>query len=589
MKDFFKMMFASCLGSLIVFGICTFLVISLLVGSIATIISSAESNTTTTMVKPNSVLKLELTKSIYERTPSELNSYLENNQVIGADMVLKAIRMAQTDDKISGMYIKTSEMYNGGWALTEEIRNAIVDFKQSGKFVYAYSDVYSQKAYYLSSVADSIFVNPSGIIDFKGIGAETVFIKDMLDKLNVDVELIRPRNNSFKSAGEMYTMNHMSEANKKQIRSYINNIWQHVSGDIAATRNIPLDKLNNIANNLSAYLPTDAVANGLIDKTAFEHDVLVSIAKNLDRDEPDEINFVKVKSYAESNITPESKNKIAVIYAQGDVLHGRGSDINVYSSNITQALDQAADNDKVKAIVLRVNSPGGAVIASEMMTNAVMRAKEKKPIVVSMSDMAASAGYEISCNATKIVAMPTTITGSIGVFGMYPQVGRMLKNKLGITTDTVLTNRNAAAMSITRPLSAESHNMLVRNVEDFYKTFCMRVARGRNLSVEYVDSIARGRVWTGTQAKELGLVDELGGMDVALRIAAQEAGITNYSIVAYPKQKDAVTELMEMFGEEMAEKTLLIENSNVVKYYKQIEQLSNMEPLQARLPYFIEL
>ena len=411
----------------------------------------------------------------------------------------------------------------------------------------------------------------------------------MLDKLNVDVELIRPRNNSFKSAGEMYTMNHMSEANKKQIRSYINNIWQHVSGDIAATRNIPLDKLNNIANNLSAYLPTDAVANGLIDKTAFEHDVLVSIAKNLDRDEPDEINFVKVKSYAESNITPESKNKIAVIYAQGDVLHGRGSDINVYSSNITQALDQAADNDKVKAIVLRVNSPGGAVIASEMMTNAVMRAKEKKPIVVSMSDMAASAGYEISCNATKIVAMPTTITGSIGVFGMYPQVGRMLKNKLGITTDTVLTNRNAAAMSITRPLSAESHNMLVRNVEDFYKTFCMRVARGRNLSVEYVDSIARGRVWTGTQAKELGLVDELGGMDVALRIAAQEAGITNYSIVAYPKQKDAVTELMEMFGEEMAEKTLPIENSNVVKYYKQIEQLSNMEPLQARLPYFIEL
>ena len=299
----------------------------------------------------------------------------------------------------------------------------------------------------------------------------------------------------------------------------------------------------------------------------------------------DDINFVKAKKYTQSSIDVSS-NKIAVIYAQGDVVQGKGTGVNVYSSVIAKALDDAADNDAVKAIVLRVNSPGGAVVASEIMTNAVIRAKQKKPIVVSMSDVAASAGYEISCNATKIVAMPTTITGSIGVFGIYPQVGRMLKNKLGITTDTILTNRNAAALSINRPLSAESHNMLVRNVEDFYKTFCQRVAKGRNLSVEYVDSIARGRVWTGIQAKELGLVDELGGIDVALRIAAQEAGITNYSIVAYPKQKDAVTELMEMLNTEALEAHL--QNQSIAKYYKQMEQISNMEPLQARLPYFIE-
>ena len=588
MKDFLKMMLASCLSSMIVFGICTFLVISLIIGGVATIISSAEESTVTT-VNPNSVLQLDLTKSIYERTPSELNSYLESNMVIGADVVLKAIHMAKTDDRISGIYLRTSEMYNGGWAITEEIRNALIDFKQSGKFIYSYSEMYSQKAYYLSSIADSIFINPSGMLDFKGIAAETIFIKDMLDKLNVEVELIRPRNNSFKSAGEMYTMNHMSEANKTQIRSYISNIWQHVCTDISTTRNISVDKLNNIANNLSAYLPTDAVKNGLIDKTAFEHDVLTSIANTLGIGDGDidDINFIRTRKYAESTTEPQSKNKIAVIYAQGDVLHGKGTDINVYSSTITKAINDAADNKNVKAIVLRVNSPGGAVIASEIMTDAVIRAKEKKPIVVSMSDVAASAGYEISCYATKIVAMPTTITGSIGVFGVYPQVGRMLKNKLGITTDTILTNRNAAALSINRPLSAESHNVLVRNVEDFYKTFCMRVAIGRNLSVEYVDSIARGRVWTGTQAKELGLVDELGGMDVALRIAAQEAGITNYSIVAYPKQKDAVTELMEMLNEEAMEAKL--QNSSIAKYYKQMEQISNMEPLQARLPYFIEL
>ena len=588
MKDFLKMTLASCLGSMIVFGICTFLVISLIVGVVASAISSTD-DSTTTVIKPNSVLQLDLTKSIYERTPSELNSYLESNMVIGADMVLKAIHMAKTDDRISGIYLRTSEMYNGGWAITEEIRNALIDFKQSGKFIYSYSEMYSQKAYYLSSIADSIFINPSGMLDFKGIAAETIFIKDMLDKLNVEVELIRPRNNSFKSAGEMYTMNHMSEANKTQIRSYVSNIWQHVCTDISTTRNISVDKLNNIANNLSAYLPTDAVKNGLIDKTAFEHDVLTSIANTLGIGDGDidDINFIRTRKYAESTTEPQSKNKIAVIYAQGDVLHGKGTDINVYSSTITKAINDAADNKNVKAIVLRVNSPGGAVIASEIMTDAVIRAKEKKPIVVSMSDVAASAGYEISCYATKIVAMPTTITGSIGVFGVYPQVGRMLKNKLGITTDTILTNRNAAALSINRPLSAESHNVLVRNVEDFYKTFCMRVAIGRNLSVEYVDSIARGRVWTGTQAKELGLVDELGGMDVALRIAAQEAGITNYSIVAYPKQKDAVTELMEMLNEEAMEAKL--QNSSIAKYYKQIEQLSNMEPLQARLPYFIEL
>ena len=585
MKDFFKMMLASCLSNLIILGVGVFVFVALIVGSVATMVSSGE-NTDMLVVKENSVLELDLNKSIYERTPNELDAYLEGNQVLGADVLLKSIRMAKDDDNISGIYLKMSALYNAGWALTEEIRSAIVDFKESGKFVYSYADTYSQKGYYLASVADSVFINPSGMLDFKGIAAETLFIKDLLDKLNVKVKLIRPRSNAFKSAGEMYTMTQMSQANKTQVRTYIESIWNHVVADMSAVRGISVDRLNAIADNLEAYLPADALKNGLVDGLVFEHDVLVLLSEKMGLDDYDDINFVKAKKYAQSSIDVSS-NKIAVIYAQGDVVQGKGTGVNVYSSVIAKALDDAADNDAVKAIVLRVNSPGGAVVASEIMTNAVIRAKQKKPIVVSMSDVAASAGYEISCNAHKIVAMPTTITGSIGVFGLYPELGGMLKNKFGVTTDTVLTNKNAAALSTMRPLSGEGYDVLVRNVEDFYVTFCQRVALGRNLPVEYVDSIARGRVWTGIDAKKLGLVDELGGMDKALDIAAELAEIDSYSILAYPKEKDFATQLMEILGEEQSLTDVLSKKTDVEKYYEMLEQINNMEPLQARLPYFI--
>lgn len=586
MKDFFKMMLASCLSNLIILGIGVFVFVALIVGSVATMVSSGE-NADMLVVKENSVLELDLNKSIYERTPNELDAYLEGNQVLGADVLLKSIRMAKDDDNISGIYLKMSALYNAGWALTEEIRNAIVDFKESGKFVYSYADTYSQKGYYLASVADSVFINPSGMLDFKGIAAETLFIKDLLDKLNVKVKLIRPRSNAFKSAGEMYTMTQMSQANKTQVRTYIESIWNHVVADMSEVRGISVDRLNAIADNLEAYLPADALKNGLVDGLVFEHDVLVLLSEQMGLDDYDDINFVKAKKYTQSSIDVSS-NKIAVIYAQGDVVQGKGTGVNVYSSVIAKALDDAADNDAVKAIVLRVNSPGGAVVASEIMTNAVIRAKQKKPIVVSMSDMAASAGYEISCNAHKIVAMPTTITGSIGVFGLYPELGGMLKNKFGVTTDTVLTNKNAAALSTMRPLSGEGYDVLVRNVEDFYVTFCQRVALGRNLPVEYVDSIARGRVWTGIDAKKLGLVDELGGMDKALDIAAELAEIDSYSILAYPKEKDFATQLMEILGEEQSLTDVLSKKTDVEKYYEMLEQINNMEPLQARLPYFID-
>ena len=369
MKDFFKMMLASCLSNLLILGIGVFDFVALIVGSVATMVSSGE-NADMLVVKENSVLELDLNKSIYERTPNELDAYLEGNQVLGADVLLKSIRMAKDDDNISGIYLKMSALYNAGWALTEEIRNAIVDFKESGKFVYSYADTYSQKGYYLASVADSVFINPSGMLDFKGIAAETLFIKDLLDKLNVKVKLIRPRSNAFKSAGEMYTMTQMSQANKTQVRTYIESIWNHVVADMSAVRGISVDRLNAIADNLEAYLPADALKNALVDGLVFEHDVLVLLSEQMGLDDYDDINFVKAKKYAQSSIDVSS-NKIAVIYAQGDVVQGKGTGVNVYSSVIAKALDDAADNDAVKAIVLRVNSPGGAVVASEIMTNAV--------------------------------------------------------------------------------------------------------------------------------------------------------------------------------------------------------------------------
>ncbi len=590
MKDFFKMFFASCLGSLIVFGLSIFILIMVVFSMISSAISS--SDTDKIVVSQNSVLKLDLSKAIYERAPGEFESYFEGIQAVGLNDLLKAIQMAKKDPNIEGIFIDFGMGFASGWATTEELRNALTDFKESGKFIYAYSDSYSQKGYYLSTIADSIFINPAGMLEFKGIAAEAMFIKDFLKKLDINVELIRPGNNAYKSAGEMYTMTKMSAANREQIRSYIESIWNHVVLDMSKSRSISTKELNAIADNLSAFLPEEAFKKRLVDRLAFKNDVFVSMIsmmknKNL---KPEDIRFINPTKYAKSNfeLNSKSKNRIAIIYAEGDVMPGKGVGINVYSTTITDALDNAANDDKIKAIVLRVNSPGGAVVASEIMTDAVLRAKAKKPVIVSMSDVAASAGYEISCYANKIVAMPTTITGSIGVFAVFPEVGALLKNKLGINTDTVLTNKNASALSILRPLSPTSHAVLTRNVEDFYKTFCSRVAQGRNLRVSYVDSIARGRVWTGTEAKKLGLVDELGGIDRALEIAAEEAEIENYTIVSYPKEKDLFTQLMELWNTDARIKLLAPNMQNVIRYYQQVEKISQMEPMQARLPYFID-
>ena len=583
-NNFFKMVLASGLGVLL-----ASVVFSILSGIMMVLFVLSLGSSTEKPVKKHSVLTIDLSKPFTEREATTVESLLFDQKTVGFNTILEAIDKAATDKKIEGIYLKDGLTYSAGWATTQELRNALAKFKEeSGKFVYAYSDSYSQKSYYLATVADRIFLNPSGMVEFTGIAAEAMFIKDMLDKLDVKVDLIRPNSNAFKSAGEMYTMNKMSEANREQIRTYIKSIWDEVLPQMSEARDIPVDSLNYLADNLSAFMADDAFNAGLVDELGFENDVKELMVEQIDKVKSvSKLNFVSVSNYPTDK--KMSGNKIAVVYAEGEVQMGKGYDVGVYSTNMVKALDEAANDDDVQAIVLRVNSPGGAVLASEAITDAVVRAKEKKPLIVSMGDLAASAGYEISCYADYIVAQPTTITGSIGVFAMLPEIGTMLKNKIGLTFDTVNTNRNSSALSVMRPLSTESRALMQKNVEDFYKVFIGRVAEGRGLDVNYVDSIARGRVWTGRDALALGLVDTLGGIDVALAIAAERAGITKYSVKVYPEAPSTLMEMFNMTDEDARAKVLLPTQYGKYRFFSDIEKLCDSDPLQARLPYYINM
>lgn len=588
MKDggFAKTMLASAVGALIAMIVMSVLSTIAFIAMIGVLASDEVA-----AIEENSVLELNLSKNISERNATDMEQLLSEGKSIGLNSILKSIEKAATDDKIKGIYLNLGMTYSAGWSQTQEIRMALEKFKESGKFIYAYSEAYSQKGYFLASVADTLVLNPSGMVEFTGIAAETMFIKDLLDKLDVKIDLIRPNNNAYKSAGEMYIMDRMSEASKEQVRTYIMSIWNEVLPVMSEARNIPVDSLNSFADNLSAFWAADAQKAGLIDVLGFENDVKTFMAKRVGEEKASDVEIASLKDYAASIVNTETtKDKIAVIYAEGDVVMGKGYDVAVYSENMAKSLDKAAEDDDVKAIVLRVNSPGGVVNSAEIITDAVRRAKARKPVIVSMSDLAASAGYEISCYANKIVAMPTTITGSIGVFATVPEVGTMLKNKIGITFDTVNTNRNSSALSLTRPLSAQSRALMAKNVEDFYTTFCSRVAEGRGLTVEYVDSIARGRVWTGKDALQLGLVDTLGGIDLAIRIAATEAGIRKYRVEDYSQSVSSFAQLMEMFDEEARVKALIPEQYGRFRFYRELETYcASTAYLQARLPYFINM
>ena len=489
---------------------------------------------------------------------------------------------------------------SSSWGSGSELRDALACFQQSGKPVVAYATAYTQGEYYMASLADRICLHPSGMIDFRGMGAEVMYYKDLLDKLGVEMQLIRPESCAYKSAGEVYTLNHMSDANREQIRAYIGSIWRTASAAIAASRGMEVADINRIADDLSGFMADGAQANRLVDTLCFEEDV-----RHMLKEEFGGKQLLPLEKYAVNvkKAPNKAKDAVAVIYAEGNVVDGTSKGFNtaVYGDDIVKALREAADDDEVKAIVLRVNSPGGQATASESMTHAVMAAREKKPVIVSMGDLAASAGYEMSCMADVIVAQPTTITGSIGVFGTVPNVGKLMKQKLGLNTDTVGTNRNSNSLSALRPLSPAAMAMWTKNVEDFYKVFVGRVAEGRHMSYDEVHQIARGRVWTGSDAIGIGLVDTLGGIDLALSIAAEKAGLENYKVKDFPEEKDAFTQLTELLGESSDDDLNLLTKMRLAFKWKvesrnmkvldrlerDIRYVSESEGLQARLPFVI--
>ena len=591
MKQFFKFTLASFLGVLF----CTIFVFLVLSGILGSMMTTKES---VPEIKDNSVLLIRLDKPIYDREVSDISSFAgaiggESVGNIGLTEFIYVIQRAKTDSKIKAIMLDLAVLQTGGWATVEEMRQCLADFKTSGKKIYAYGDMMTQSSYYLASVADQIVLNPAGMITLTGLGAEVMYYKDLLDKFDVDVELIRPKNNSYKSAGEKYITNSMSQENREQIKTYMSAIWEGVSANIVKDRKLTKEEFERQVSDLQGCLPQDALKNKLVDKLSFKTNLMDDISKEIVAQnklkEGTKANFVKYSKYRKSvtDIFNHKKDNIAIVYAYGDVNQGKGSELSIGSETIVKALQQAAKNKSVKAVVLRVNSPGGDAIASELITNEVIKTKKIKPVIVSMGDVAASAGYEMSSNATKIVALPLTITGSIGVFGVMPNFARSLKNNLGITFDTVKTHSNSVAMSVTTKPSPEFKMMMQRNVENFYDNFITRVSEGRNKDKAYIDSIARGRVWAGSQAKALGLVDEHGGLKQAIETAARQAGISDYGLIAYPKTKDIATQLLETLSGENEMKPFAKELGKPYSFFLELKSICQMQGVQARMPYLI--
>ncbi|WP_309642029.1 signal peptide peptidase SppA [Flavobacterium sp.] len=549
----------------------------------------------TTEVKSNSVIELDLSKVTTDYA-GKFNykdfDYFDARHDGLAD-VIKAIEAAKDDSDIKGISI-LNDNSDLGMAQIKTVRKALDDFKKSGKFVLAYGNTFSQKEYYLNSVANTIYINPIGEMEFKGLSSELLFFKDFQDKYGIKMEVIR--HGKYKSAVEPFLENKMSEANREQLTALLNSVWNSVLTDISISRNIPTTKLNEIASQLAARTPEMAKAQHLVDKVAYEDIYHDDIRKILKVDTDKDYNTVKILDYANNVATTStensSKNKIAIIYAQGEIGSGEG-DVNVVGElSMRRSLQDARKDDKIKAIVLRIDSPGGNALTSDLIWREIEVTKKVKPVIVSMGNLAASGGYYIACNANRIFAENNTITGSIGVFGLLPNF-TALTTKMGINSEQVSTNQNAAEYSVFRPLADNYRFIAQEGVEKIYTTFVTRVATGRRMSFEQVDAIAQGRVWSGAEAVKIGLVDKIGGLDDALQYAADLVKIKNYKTQNFPVyEKDFQDYLGSLGLPFMKTKESFIKEELGEENYKVIEQIRRVQTkkgVQASLPFEINI
>jgi protease IV len=582
MKQFLKftlatlvgIILASLLGVLILFGI---------VGAVA---GSAEKVTT---LKPNSVYELDLGGTLIDRSKDDQLSAAfaeamgqHTETTIGLDDILANIAKAKADENIVGIYLKGGSL-EGGIASIKEIRNALIDFKKSGKFIIAYADNYSQRIYYLVSVADKILLNPIGMLELKGLSAQTMFLKNTLDKLGIEMQIVKV--GTFKSAVEPLVNTKMSDANRLQVNVFMGSIWKTLITEVSDSRKIPVDSLNKFADEMLMFQATEkSIQYKLVDKLVYIQSVDSIIKKSIKKFPKDEdITFV---SNSEMTKLPDTKkydkNKVAVIYAIGDITDSEGE--GIVASKMVKTIDDVAKDSAVKAVVFRVSSPGGSAYASEQIWHALSLLKAKKPLIVSMGDYAASGGYYISCIADKVVAQPNTITGSIGIFGVIPNIAG-LNEKIGLTYDGVKTNKMSDAISINRKFTPEERDLMQNYVNRGYELFVKRCADGRKMTIDQIKFIAEGRVWTGEDALRIGLVDKLGGLNDAIKLAVAKAKLKTYNIKEYPEKEDFTAKLMKSLGKDIETRVMKAQLGEQYSLFQKVRDVSKINGIQARMSY----
>ena len=587
MKDFLKYTLATVVGMFlfsIIMGI--FMIISI-VGMVA-------SSDQTAVVKENSVLVLDLSGMMEERVEDDIIAQLKGQAsgATGLDVTLSAIKKAQVNDKIKGIYIEVGAFAPDSYASMQAIRNALADFKKSGKWIVAYGDSYTQGAYYVASIADKVYLNPQGIIDWHGIASQHVFLKDVMEKFGVKMQVSKV--GAYKSATEAFTGDKMSDADREQTEAYINGIWQNVTQAVSASRKVSVATLNQYADSLITFAaPEDYIKMHMADQLLYTDQVKAEIKKRLGIKEDKQINQLSVSDMEGVATVNNNGEEIAVYYAYGDIVDGAEGRLmaNTHQINaqvVCKDLEDLMNDDDVKAVVLRVNSGGGSAYASEQIWHQISELKKKKPIVVSMGGMAASGGYYISAPANWIVAEPTTLTGSIGIFGMFPDMSGLLTQKLGVKFDEAKTNKNSSFGSIARPFNAEEMGILQQYIDRGYSLFRKRVADGRKMTTEQVEAIAQGRVWLGQDAMKIRLVDQLGGLDQAVAKAAALAKLKDYHTTSYPEPADWTLQLIDKLqGSSYLDEQMRLTLGDYYSLFTTMRTMNQQAAIQARVPYYI--
>ncbi|GGF19103.1 signal peptide peptidase SppA [Hymenobacter cavernae] len=586
MRQFFKYVLATIVG-LVLFGVIGLVV---LIG----LAYSASRSEKDVAVATNSVLELKLDKPISEReNPGSLAAYITGNNAesTGLDQLKEAIRRAKTDDDIEGVFLNV-ELVQAGMASLEEVRDALIDFKKSGKFVVAYNDIASEKSYYLASVANRIYLNPQGTLEFNGLSSETYYYKNLFEKAGIEPYIFRV--GSFKSAVEPYFRESMSDSARLQTTSFLNSLNNFMLGHVATARGISPSRIKVISDSMLVHNADDAKQLGLVTDLGYYDQALDYMKGKVGVAKDKKLSMISLDRYTKSEDEDDSAsgNRIAVVYAEGDIVTGKGGDDNIGSTRFAEAIRKARLDDKVKAVVLRVNSPGGSSLASDIIYREVVLTKKVKPIICSMSDVAASGGYFIAMACDTIVAHPNTITGSIGVFGVLPNIQPLLRDKLGVTTDRVTTGKFSDLPTITRPLTEFEKRQLQREVDRIYADFTTKAAQGRHMPVERLRRLASGRVWSGEEAKARGLVDVLGSFDDAMRIAARRANLKadDYNVQYLPRQDtNPFLALFNSFGEEARLRMIKQEMGPMYPMYEQYKKLTQMQGVQARLPFELSI